>query len=327
MDRAEPAFPDLLTVTHVVRPGYLPGPTVALDPLRMGIVWPDAPGRVVPRTDRVPRTPCRIIAFCRAVVERSMVLKGALDNGCTALLVLDDGPLSPGDLGLETANNDRLTLVSPVLPSPIGDGVTVPEGWGDTPWGAVVGLFPFPGAGPELERNLERVAEAGGSFVVTAPLLLTPRDRHRILDGCDGLGLMEDLEDCLFHRDVGCGLMDLERRAAVAGRRLGLSPAITTLVPAGADPEAVRTAAILKVWARRLDQSDEESSWGWRLRRAARAVDALPHDPKRLAGEDNLRIIPGFDAWVEGFTRSVWFGGEPVESTWARWVAGNTTGR
>lgn len=326
MDRAEPAFPDLLAVTHLVRPGCLPGPSVGLDPLRMGVVWPDAPARPLPREDRVPRAPCRVMTFCRTAAERPRVLVDALRNGCTALLVVDDGPPSPEDLGLDREHMNRLTLVSPVLPSPLDSGLTVPEGWGDAPWGAVLGLFPFPGAAAELERNLERVAESGGSFAVTAPLLLTPRDRHRIFDGCDGSGLMDDLEDCLFHRDVGGALMELERQSAVTGRRLGLSPAITTLVPAGADPEAVRTAAVLRVWARRLDQSDEESSWGWRLRRAARAVDALPRDPKQLAGEDNLRIIPGFDAWVEGFTRAVWFGGEPLESTWARWV-GRTAAR
>ena len=35
--------------------------------------------------------------------------------------------------------------------------------------------------------------------------------------------------------------------------------------------------------------------------------------------EDNLRIVPGFDPWVESFTRAVWFGGDPLDSAWQRW--------
>ena len=65
MRRIEPAYPDLLPVTHVERPGYLPGPAVALDPIRMGIVWEDAPRRILPAAASVPREPVRAIAFAR----------------------------------------------------------------------------------------------------------------------------------------------------------------------------------------------------------------------------------------------------------------------
>jgi len=41
--RIEPAYPDLFAVTHVLRPGYLPGKRVKLDPVRLGVVWEDAP--------------------------------------------------------------------------------------------------------------------------------------------------------------------------------------------------------------------------------------------------------------------------------------------
>lgn len=48
MRRVEPAYPDLFPVTHVLRPGYLPGPKVALDPVKLGVVWEDAPRRILP---------------------------------------------------------------------------------------------------------------------------------------------------------------------------------------------------------------------------------------------------------------------------------------
>ena len=48
---------------------------------------------------------------------------------------------------------------------------------------------------------------------------------------------------------------------------------VPCMVPHGHEPNAVRTAAVLRLWARRLDQCHEESSWGWRLRRAATSLD------------------------------------------------------
>ena len=50
---------------------------------------------------------------------------------------------------------------------------------------------------------------------MTAPLLLTPKDRHRILDGCEGSGIEAELENALFHADVSRGLHALERRAGI----------------------------------------------------------------------------------------------------------------
>ncbi len=98
-----------------------------------------------------------------------------------------------------------------------------------------------------------------------------------------------------------------------------MDPFVPCMVPHGQEPNAVRTAAVLRLWARRLDQCHEESSWGWRLRRAATALEKLPNDPATLAMEDNLRIVPGFDPWVESFTRAVWYGGDPLDSAWQRW--------
>ncbi len=327
MRRVEPAFPDLFPVTHVLRPGYLPGKRVTLDPIRMGIVWPDAPRRILPARANVPKSPIRALVFARVGAERCDALEQLLEAGSSVLLVVDDEQVCPSDLGLEKDGAaDRVTVVWPLLPEPLGGPPAIPEEWQQWRWGAIAGLFPFPGAEAEIERLLEWVAESGGAFAVTAPLLLTPRDRHRILDGVDGTAFVDRMENCLFHADVSRGLLALERRAGVTIRRLGLDPVIPTLAPANAHPVAIRTAALLRLWARRLDQCYEESSWGWRLRRAARAIEVLKNDPMELAAVDNLRVVPGFEPWVEGFTRALWFGGEPVESAWNRWAGGNGRG-
>jgi hypothetical protein len=183
----------------------------------------------------------------------------------------------------------------------------------------VLGLFPFPGAVSEVERRIEQLKHAGAGFAIAAPLLLTPKDRHRILDGCEATGVEAELENALFHADVSRGLHALERATGVTLDAAGMDAFVPCLVPSGRDAKAVRTAAVLRLWARRLDQCHEESSWGWRLRRAAAALDRLPNDPEILASEDNLRIIPGFDPWVESFTRCIWHGGEPLDAAWQLW--------
>lgn len=327
MRRVEPAFPDLLPVSHVLRPGYLPGGRVFLDPIRMGVVWPNAPRRILPAQGAIPKSSVRALAFGRVAVRRPGAVEEMLEAGSSVLLMLDQEGIQPANVGLDPeTENTRVTVAFPLLQGPLAGKRPSPDGWESWGWGAILGLFPFPGAEAELEHTLEWLAAAGASFVITAPLLLTPKDRHRILDGLDGSGLMEQMENCLFHADVSRGLLALERRAGVTIRRLGLEPVIPTMVTAGPHPVAVRTAALLRLWARRLDQCFEESSWGWRLRRAARAIEVLKRDPMEMAAEDNLRVVPGFEPWVEGFTRSLWFGGEPVESVWTRWTRGNGHG-
>jgi hypothetical protein len=318
--RIEPAYPDLLPVTHVLRPGYLPGKKVALDPIKLGVVWEDAPVRILPAEGSVPREPLRAMIFARVAVQRRDVLHRFLERGGFALLVLDDLEITPGDLGLDTLGEDvRVTMVLPILPYPLSEGLQIPGAWHSNPWGAVLGLFPFPGAATEIQRRIEQLKNAGARFAVTAPLLLTPKDRHRILDGCEGTGVEAELENALFHADVSRGLHALERTAGVTLHNVGMDPFVPCMVQAGGEPNAVKTAAVLRLWARRLDQCHEESSWGWRLRRAAGALDRLPNDPAILAKEDNLRIIPGFDPWVESFARAVWYGGEPLDSAWKLW--------
>ena len=321
MRRVEPAYPDLLPITHLVRPGYLPGPKVALDPIRMGVVWEDAPRRILPAEGSVPRDPVRAIVFARVARERKDVLARLLERGSSALVVLDDVEITPADLGLDGGADDaRITALMPVLPFPLSDGLKAAPEWKGYRWGAVLGLFPFPGAADEVERRITQLKKSGARFAISVPLLLTPKYRHRILDGSEGTGLEDRLENCLFHADVSRGLHALERLAGVTLRKVGMDPVLPCLVPRDRNPEAVRTAALLRLWARRLDQSHEESSWGWRLRRAAAALDCLPNDPTTLAEEGNLRIVPGFDSWVESFTRAIWSGGEPVDEAWGRWA-------
>ncbi|HSO22133.1 MAG TPA: hypothetical protein VLT81_04445 [Chondromyces sp.] len=320
MRRIEPAYPDLFPVTHVLRPGYLPGKKVALDPIKLGVVWEDAPARVLPAEGSAPREPVRAIVFARVAAQRKETFLRFLERGGYALLVLDDLEITPDDLGLASLDEKpRVTMLLPILPYPLSHGLHFPAAWRDNGWGAVLGLFPFPGAAAEVERRIEKLKAAGATFAVTAPLLLTPKDRHRILDGCEGTGVEDELENALFHADVSRGLHALERTVGVALHSAGMDPFVPCMVPAGYDVNAVRTAAVLRLWARRLDQCHEESSWGWRLRRAATALDRLPNDPATLAMEDNLRIIPGFDPWVESFTRAVWNGGEPLDSAWQLW--------
>lgn len=321
MRRVQPAYPDLFPVSHVARPGYLPGSRVTLDPLRMAVVWGDSPRRTLPRDTTVPREPVRAIAFARVVAGRPDVLPRLCEGGSSTLMVLDDPSLGPEELGLDRLDaKDLVTILVPVLPGPLADGAGPPTGWKGWRWGAVLGLFPFPGAGRELEVNIEHLHGAGAAFAVCAPLLLTPKDRHRIVDAREGSGDEEQLENCLFHADPSRGLQALERRAGVAIHIAGMEPVVAGLTHQGLDPDAVRTSAFLRLWARRLDQSHEESSWGWRLRRAASALDRLPRNPKLLAAEDNLRVVPGFDPWVESFTRALWEGGEPLESAWRLWA-------
>ncbi len=321
MRRIEPAYPDLFPITHVVRPGYLPAKRVSLDPIRMGIVWDDAPRRILPAQQMLPRVPARVIGFARVLAQRPGIAAEILARGSSLLVVLDDPDLGPGAIGLDGMAADApVTVLLPVLPYPLGDGLRFPNGWKGHRMGAVLGLFPFPGAEAEVERHIEALKSSGARFAVAAPLLLTPKDRHRILDGCDGTGLEDRMQNALFHADVSRGLLALERRAGVTLKRVEMEPVVGCLVPEGDNPRALRTAALLRLWARRLDQSHEESSLGWRLRRAASAVERLRQDPQQLAREDNLRVVPGFDPWVESFTRALWDGGEPVESAWQLWA-------
>ena len=80
MRRIEPAYPDLFPITHVQRPGYLPGAKVSLDPIKLGIVWEDAPRRILPAEGSVPREAIRAMSFARVARERGDVLQRVLER-------------------------------------------------------------------------------------------------------------------------------------------------------------------------------------------------------------------------------------------------------
>lgn len=326
MRRIEPAYPDLLPVTHVVRPGYLHSDRVELDPIRMAIVWNDAPRRILPVNGSVPRDPVQAIIFARVALKRTDILEKLLDRGSSVLLVLDEPQVTPSDLGLgRYQENLRLTPLLPVLPKHLSNGAGSMKAWKGYSWGAMLGLFPLPGAGDAIERRVKNLGRSGATFVAAAPLLLTPKDRHRILDTFQDSKNEDRMENALFHADVSRGLHALERRAGIAIREAGMKAFIDGSSPDGRNASALTTAARLRLWARRLDQSHEESSWGWRLRRAASALEHLQNDPEVLASENNLRVIPGFDPWVVEFTEALWHGGEPLTTAWSNWAGLDTS--
>jgi len=317
MRRVHPAYPDLLPLTHTLRPGFLPGTKVLLDPVRMAVVWQDAPRRTLPTRGSVPRNPVRAISYSGVAHRRPEILHRLLDRGSASLLVIDDEDICPADLGLDPGM--KVLPIFPILPSPLENGRVIPGGWGDFSWGALLGLFPFPHAREEIRDRITNLQASGAAFVISLPLLLTPKDRHRILEVYEAEISVDEMENVLFHLDISVGLEHLEKYAASLLREAGIDETLGLLVPAGSEPGAIKTAAELRLWARRLDQSHVEGSRGWRLRRAAAALEPLKTDPRVLASENNLRIIPGFEPWVERLTRSLWEGGDPLDQIWSEW--------
>lgn len=323
MRRAEAAFPDLFPVTHLLRPGYLPRQQVQLDPLRMSVVWEDAPKRTLPVRNNIPRQPVRAMVFASVAAQREGTVSTLIERGSSVAMVLDDPEVGPEALGLDpSAPTSRLTVLVPILPAPLLEAPPPPRAWSSWTWGAIVGLFPFPNGSEWLDRVLREVADSGGTFAMTAPLLLTPQDRHKIIDRNETTEPeLEALTDALFHSDISAGLASLERRAGSIVHALGLHPIVPNQCTLKMDPHVVHTVSLLRLWARRLDQSFAESSWGWRLRRAAIALEASNRNPLQLIEDDNLRVIPGFDSWVQAFTIALWQGGDPLHAAWNRWLA------
>jgi hypothetical protein len=325
MQRIEPAFPDLLPLSH--RLGPVPvvadGRTMTLDPVEMRLVWQTRSRRRRAGDRSVPRRPIPVLLHARSVREERDYLGRLLAGGCGALVMLDD-EVSPRDLP-PSAFAGQLVVLAPWLPSLWG-GVAIPD---LKPWrrrgfaaGVLLCLGPAPEPFKEVIGGVQQAKAAGAAFVLASPLSLPPADRHRAYDGRAGEGADEELENLLFHTDLGHLAAELEREASRACRHAGLAEGL--LGPATAvTPQATFVASVqLLLWARRLDLLDGVSSAGWRLRRAARALLASRRDPQALVAEDNLRVIPGFTPWVEAFARSLWGGsGQPFDEVLTRWVA------
>ncbi len=322
MRRIEPAFPDLVTVSHRLGSGPPAAGSAYLDPVEMRLVWrgpaKDSRGERVP-----PRKPVPFLVHAACARNRAPELARLVAAGCGVMVVLD-GQLDPDGFPAPSFAGQVVAL-TPWLPTLWGRSTLAPlEGWRRR--GAVVGtlvaLGPSREPREEVWQAVRQTRDAGGEFVVAVPLALPPEDRHRVYDavaGEDGDGALEDL---LFHTDLGQVLFELEREASRACRKLGVAEGLPGPATSAVPRAAVSASATLLLWARRLDLLDGVGSLGWQLRRAARALVASGRDPDQLVAEDNLRIVPGFTPWVEAFARSAWGdAGEPFEEFLARWLA------
>ncbi len=321
MRRIEPAFPDLLPLTH--RLGPFPETTgdVRLDPVEMRLIWRFGPPRRAGER-AVPRRPVRFLAHSAAVRSERDYLARLIGAGCGALVVADDD-LEPTDLPVPE-HSGQVVVVEPWLPAL----------WGGRPlaglrrWrergfdaGVLLALCPSPDMHRLLGTVLHKARTSGASFVLALPLSLPAEDRHRVYDAHAGEKGDGSLEDLLFHTDLSHYALELEREVTRICTRECLSEVLPGPTTSAADGAAFGACSAMFLWARRLDLLDGVDSVGWQLRRAARALLASGRDPRVLVTEDNLRIVPGFSPWVEAFARSLWAGGgEPYEEHLARWT-------
>ena len=324
MRRIEPAFPDLLPVTHRLGPLPQAGEGVAvLDPVEMRLAC-QPPGRQRQEGDRsVPRRPVRALVHAETVCRELPFLARLVASGCGILVILDS-PLRAEQLP-ESSFEGQVVVLAPWMPAFWG-GAAIAQLAGfrarRMPAGVLLCLGPAPEPFEQVVAGVREADAAGAGFVVASPLSIPPEERHRVYDGRAGESGDEALENLLFHTDLAQLAVDLERTASRECGRLGLSEGLpgpaTLLAPMATSAASAR----LLLWARRLDLLDGVNSIGWQLRRAARALLASGRDPGALLADDNLRVIPGFAPWVEAFARSAWSGGGgPFDEVVARWVA------
>jgi len=325
MQRIEPAFPDLFPITHRLGPVPVvpPNRTVALDPVEMRLVWRASRRRRESGDRSVPRRPVRLLLHSSLVHSERPFINRLLAAGCGILVFVDD-ELAPSDLPAPTFDG-QLVVLAPWLPTFWG-GAGLPD---LKPWkrrgvaaGVLLSLGPAPEPFDQVNAGVAEAKASGATFVVGGPLSLPPGDRHRVYDGRAGEGGDEELENLLFHTDLGQLAADLEREASRACRPVGLNEGLPGPATAVTSRGTFIASAQLLLWARRLDMLDGVGSAGWQLRRAAQALLASRRDPQALLAEDNLRVVPGFTPWVEAFARSAWSGtGEPFDEVLARWLA------
>jgi hypothetical protein len=324
MRKIEPAFPDVLPLTHQL--GALPAAVDGwrLDPVEMRFVRAGVfrQDRVVSRT--VPRRPVRLLVHGAVAAAEQGFLARLLDAGCGLVLVPD--PSAP-EVSIPTPTlAGQVVILVPWVPAFWGgQGVGRLNGWREKGFvaGVVLCLGPSPAPHEAVAEAVAQSAAAGAQFVISLPLAIAPEERHRMYDARAGEMGNGALEDLLFHTDLARLAVELEREASRACLGLGMPESIPGPATSLVGASACFAANQLTLWARRLDLLDGVASTGWQLRRAARALLASRREPEALLVEDNLRVIPGFNPWVEAFARSCWArAGEPYEAVLARWIAG-----
>ena len=322
MRRIDPAFPDLLPVSHRLG-GVPPRDQVVLDPVEMRLAWGAAPERPDAADRALPRRALRILVHAAVARHDREQLGHLLASGCGVVLILDD-ELRPDELPAGVVTGQVVAL-TPWLP-PLWARRALPDlaAWrarGVAP-GLLLALGPMVEPARELAVAAQEARSAGAEFAVAAPLAVPAEVRHRLYDARAGEAGDTGLEDLLFHTDQALAAVRMERDASRACRAAGLAECLPG--PGSATTSATTFAAAcgLLLWARRLDLLDGMASAGWQLRRAARALLASGREPLPLLAEDNLRVIPGFGPWVEAFARSLWSGGgSPYDEVAARWTA------
>ncbi len=323
MRRVEPAFPDLLPVTHRLggQPAGVDG--VVLDLVEMRLRWGSSGLPAVRRDRTVPRKPVRALVHAAVAREERSWLDELVAAG-NGLLVSLDGELSPEAVPVPRLAG-QIVVVVPRLSAAWGGPAAQPL----APFldrglevGVLLALAPVPNGIEEVHRSVAESARAGAQFVAAVPLAVPPADRHHLYDALSGEDGDTELENLLFHSDITALMEALERETSRAGVAAGVGEFVPAPATATSPRGVARGTSELLLWARRLDALDGINSPGWQLRRAARALLAAGRDPLVLAAEDNLRIVPGFDPWVEAFARSLWHGGgEPFDGVRHRWMA------
>jgi hypothetical protein len=320
--RVEPAFPDLLPVSHRLG-GAPPRDRVVLDPVEMRLAWGVAPERPEGADRALPRRALRILVHAAVARHDREQLGRLLAAGCGVVVILDE-ELHPDELP-ERVMPGQVVALAPWLP-PLWAQRPLPDlaAWRarDVTPGALLALGPMTDPARELAAAAIAARRAGAEFAVAAPLAVPAEVRHRLYEARAGEAGDTGLEDLLFHTDLAHAAARMERDASRACRAAGLAECLPGPGSAAASAATFAGACGLLLWARRLDLLEGVASTGWQLRRAARALLASGREPLPLLAEDNLRVIPGFGPWVEAFARSLWSGGgAPYDEVAARWTA------
>ncbi len=323
MRRVDPAFPDLLPLSHRLGGVAACGRPI-LDPVEMRLSWGAQPERQETADRMVPRRALRILVHAAVVRSDREQLARLAAAGCGLVVVLD-GELAPEELPARVIAGQAVAL-APWLPPLWGAGA-LPDlsRWraaGIAP-GVLLALGPMAAPARELAGAVAAARAAGAEFALAAPLAVPAEVRHRVFDAIAGEAGDTALEDLLFHTDPGAAALRLEREASRACRAGGLPESLPGPASATTGAATFAAACALLLWARRLDLLDGVVSAGWKLRRAAHALLASGREPRHLLAEDNLRVIPGFSPWVEAFARALWTGGgQPYDEVATRWAAG-----